>query len=199
MGHGSSFGTDRGAHPPPTGCPPRRARPGASAVQAPGSRARGFRAGAEPGSAEPGAASGARTTGQPGAAGWAWTCRGGANPYRTGCFRPAWWMRYGLTTGKAWILGANPYRTPRGARIQVVRYGLAPPPRHDPPPSPPEPTPKAGRSGTGRGGYAGPRSARNLATSLSCQSETGARRPMKNRSTLGSSTKFRPPTRWRFS
>ena len=42
-------------------------------------------------------------------------------------------MRYGLTTRKTPILGANPYRTLDQARIQGVRYGLAPASHPEPP------------------------------------------------------------------
>ena len=44
-----------------------------------------------------------------------------------------------------------------------------------------------------------PKSLRNFATSCSCQSPMGSRRPKKKRSDAGSSTKISPPTRCRFS
>ena len=42
-------------------------------------------------------------------------------------------------------------------------------------------------------------SARNLSRSACCQSPMGLRRPRKNLSVAGSSSKLRPPMRWRFS
>ena len=44
-----------------------------------------------------------------------------------------------------------------------------------------------------------PKSARNLAASFVCQSETGSSLPKKNRNTGGSSMNFSPPTKARFS
>ena len=44
-----------------------------------------------------------------------------------------------------------------------------------------------------------PKSSRNLAASLSCQSPIASRRPKKKRSTSGSSTHFKPPIKSRLS